>query len=132
VSCHAKVAWHKRNLFRSIETQGKWGPQKELFAGRNTTHCAKVAWCKGRIHEGLSVKQEQQMNKTRKRITRGTRIRQLLGRRQLMRHEGTNGPKNLDIKEQLCPGNERTTSGIYKKTIRLEIMKQTVGISSGL
>jgi hypothetical protein len=47
-----------------------------------------------------------------------------------MRLEGTNGTRNRDFKEQLRLGNERTTSGIYRKTIGLEIVKPAVRISS--
>jgi hypothetical protein len=50
--------------------------------------------------------------------------------RQLRRLEGTNGTRNRDFKEQLRLGNERTTSGIYRKTIGLEIVKLAVRISS--
>jgi hypothetical protein len=32
----------------------------------------------------------------------------------------------------LCPRNERTFSGIYRKTIGLEIVKRAVRISSGM
>jgi hypothetical protein len=52
--------------------------------------------------------------------------------RQLMHLEGTNGTRNRDFKEQLCLGNERTTSRIYRKTIGLEIEKRAVRISSGM
>jgi hypothetical protein len=34
------------------------------------------------------------------------------------------------MRQQLLLGNERTTSMIYKKTIRLEIVKGALGISS--
>jgi hypothetical protein len=40
-----------------------------------------------------------------------------LGRRQLMRQEGTNKTRNRDLEEQLRLGSERTTSGIYMKNI---------------
>jgi hypothetical protein len=52
--------------------------------------------------------------------------------RQLMRLEGTNKTRNRDFKEQLRLRNERTTSGIYRKTIGLEILKRAVSISSGM
>jgi hypothetical protein len=39
---------------------------------------------------------------------------------------------NRDLKEQLYLLNERKTSGIYKKTIGLEIVKRAVRISSGM
>jgi hypothetical protein len=49
-----------------------------------------------------------------------------------MRQEGTNGTRNQDFKEQLRLGSERTSSGIYRKAIGLEIVKRAVGISSEL
>jgi hypothetical protein len=49
-----------------------------------------------------------------------------------MRQEGNNATRNLDFKEQLRFGNERTTSGVYRTTIRLEIVKRAVRISNGL
>jgi hypothetical protein len=52
--------------------------------------------------------------------------------KQLMHLEGANGTRNRDFKEQLHLGNERTTSGIYRKTIELEIVKRAVRISSGM
>jgi hypothetical protein len=45
-----------------------------------------------------------------------------------MRQEGTNGTR----KERLRLGRERTSSGIYRKTIGLKIVKRAVGISSEL
>jgi hypothetical protein len=33
----------------------------------------------------------------------------MIGRRKLMRQEGTNGTRNRDVKEQLHFGNERIT-----------------------
>jgi hypothetical protein len=54
----------------------------------------------------------------------------MLGMRQLLRLEGTNGTRNRDFKEQLRLGNERTTSRIYRKTIGLEMVKRAVRISS--
>jgi hypothetical protein len=45
----ATVAWHKRNVFRRIGTQGNCGPHKEFAAARiRTTRCAKPA--RGREH----------------------------------------------------------------------------------
>jgi hypothetical protein len=56
----------------------------------------------------------------------------MLGMRQLMRLEGTNGTRNRDFKEQLGLGNERTSSEKYRKTIGLEIVNRAVRISSGM
>jgi hypothetical protein len=47
----------------------------------------------------------------------------MLGRRQLMRQEGTNGTRNRDFKEQLRLGNEMKTRRNYRKSIGLEIAK---------
>jgi hypothetical protein len=44
-----------------------------------------------------------------------------------MRQEGTNGSGNRDFEEQLRLGSERTTSGSYRKTIVLEIVKRATG-----
>jgi hypothetical protein len=77
----------------------------------------------GCSHEGLSVEQGRRKNHTRNKFVTGTRKRWKLGRRQLMHQEGTNGTRNRDFEEQLCLGSERPTSGNYKKTIRLEIVK---------
>jgi hypothetical protein len=49
-----------------------------------------------------------------------------------MRQEGTNATRNRDFKEQLRFGNERTTSGVYRTTIGLEIVKRAKEVSSGL
>jgi hypothetical protein len=50
VSRCAKVAWGKRNLFRNVQTQRKYGPQKELAViRREMNHHALVARRKGNI-----------------------------------------------------------------------------------
>jgi hypothetical protein len=56
----------------------------------------------------------------------------MLGRRQMMHQEGTNGTRNRDFKEQLCLGNERTTRGIYRKSTGLEIAKRIARCTVGL
>jgi hypothetical protein len=89
------------------------------------TRCAKVAQSKGhglqkRRHEGSSVEQERRKNQTRNKIARGTLEGRTFGRRRLMCQEGTNGNRNRDFEEQLRLGSERTTSGIYRKIIRLD------------
>jgi hypothetical protein len=71
VSCCAKVAWQKRNFFKNIQTQGNCGPRKELSAGRNMTHCAAVARCKGNfVRKRLTrdnVEQETRKRRAEKR-----------------------------------------------------------------
>jgi hypothetical protein len=110
VSRRAKVAWRESNLFRNVQTQRNCGPRKRLtVTAIRTTRCAKVARHKERSHEGPSVEQGRRKNKTRNKIGRGTRRGRMLGRRELMRQEGTNETRNRDFKEQLRLGNERTT-----------------------
>jgi hypothetical protein len=114
----------KRHRVCSLRTQGYCGSRRKLAAAcRKVSCCAKVAWRKGHSYEGPSIEQELWKNKTRNKTARGTRIGRMLGRRQLMRQEGTNGTRNRDIKEQLCLGNERITRGIYRKSTGLEIAK---------
>jgi hypothetical protein len=133
VSHRAKVVWEKRKLFRKIGTQEKCGPRKEFEAAEiRATRCAKVARRKGRTHEGPLVEQGRRKNKTWNKFEIGTRTGWSLGRRQLTLQKGTNGTGNRHFKEQLRLGNERSTSGIYKKTIGLEIVKRAEGISSRL
>jgi hypothetical protein len=123
----------KRNLFRKIRNLDKCGPRKEFAsAGIRTTRCAKVARRKGRSYEGPSFEQGRGKNKTRNKIARGTRIGRMLGKRQLMHQEDTNGTRNRDCKEQLRLGNEMTTSGIYKKSTELEIAKRIARCTVGL
>jgi hypothetical protein len=52
VSRRARVAWHKRNVFRKIRTQGNCGLWKELpAAGRRMTLSTKVALRRGHDHK---------------------------------------------------------------------------------
>jgi hypothetical protein len=133
VSRCARVAWHRKSIIRKIGTQENCGPCKEFAAARiRATRCAKVAQRKGHSHEGPSVQWERRKAQTRIKFARASRKGRTLEMRQLMHLEGTNGTRNRDFKEQLCLGNERTTSGIYRKTIGLEIVKRAVRISSGM
>jgi hypothetical protein len=137
VSRRAAVTRRKKNIFRKIRTQVNCGPRKELAAtGRKMTHCAEVAQPKGcglqgRSHEGPSVEQGRRKNQTRNTFARGTRKGRTRAKRQLMRQEGTNLTRNRDFEAQLWLGCERTSSGSYRKTIGLEIVKRSVGVSSG-
>jgi hypothetical protein len=138
VSRRAAVARRKGNIYRKILTHGNCGPRKELAAaGRKITRCAKVARHKGHglqehSHDGLSVEQGLRKNETRNKFARGTRKGRTLGRRQLMRQEGTNGTRNRDIEEQLRLGSETTTSEFDRKTFGLEFVKQATRMPSGL
>jgi hypothetical protein len=117
IARRATVAWRKRKAFRRIGT-------KELAAARiRTTRCAKVARRKRRNYEGTSVEQGRRKNETKNKFSRGTQKLRTLGRIQLMCQEGTNGTRNLDVKEQMRLGNQRTSRGIYRKSTGLEITK---------
>jgi hypothetical protein len=113
-SHHARVARRKRNSFTKIGT---------------LEMCGRL---NGRSQEGPSVEQGQRNNRTRNTFARGTRILCMLWRRELIRKKDTNGTENRDFKEQRHLGNERITSGIYKKIIGQEIMNRAVGLSSRL
>jgi hypothetical protein len=131
VSHCARVAWYRKSVVRKIGTQENCGSCKEFAAaGIRATRCAKVARSKGRSHEGPLVQREQRTTQTKIKFSRASQKGRTLRMRQLVRLEGTNGTRNQDFKEQLCLGNERTTSGIYRKTIGLEIIKRAVRISS--
>jgi hypothetical protein len=133
VSRCARVPWHRKSVVRKIGTQENCGPRKEFAAaGIKATRCAKVARRKGHSHEGPSIQRERRKTQTRIKFARASRKGRMLRMRQLMRLEGTNGTSNQDFKEQLRLGNERTTSRIYRKTIRLEIVKRALRISSGM
>jgi hypothetical protein len=59
VSRRARMAWHRKSVVRKIGTQENCGLRKEFTAtGIRATHCAKVARCKGRSHEGPPVQRE--------------------------------------------------------------------------
>jgi hypothetical protein len=110
------VAWRRKNVVRETGTLEICGRRKEFaVSGIKATPCAKLARGKGRSHEGPSVEQERRKNQTRNKFARGTRKGRTFRRRQLMRREGTSGTRNQDFEEQLLLGNERTTSGIYRR-----------------
>jgi hypothetical protein len=137
VSCHAKVAWCKRNLVRRIETQINYGPRKRLnITGRKTTSRATVAW-----HSKNVVRKDC----ARDQAKRGTPKRRKDGEGLWKFPESNNGLRNQGLSQQLCSktrikdphtrqqlrlANERTTSMFYRKTIRLEIVKQVLRILS--
>jgi hypothetical protein len=43
--------------------------------------------------------------------------------------KGGSGIMDQDLKEQLCPGSERTSSRIFRKVLMLEIVKRRVEMS---
>jgi hypothetical protein len=88
------------------------GSRKELAdASRKMTRRAGVARREGNLFREYS---------TRENVAPRTRKGRAIGRR------------NRDFKKQLHLESERTTSGINRNTIGLEIAKPPVGISSGL
>jgi hypothetical protein len=136
-SC-ATVARHKRNNFKKIGTQGNCGPRKEYAAaGIRTTSCAKVArgWEHGlqrqgkddiapRTRKGRTEENRRSKGPKCKNCIRNRGLRQHLRRRMRIR--------NLCGRRPLYLRNEGTTSGIYRRTIVLEIAKQVVGTSNVL
>jgi hypothetical protein len=135
VSRRTKVAWHKRNLVWRIETQINYGPRKRLtVTSRKTTSRATVAW-----HSENVVRKDC----ARDQAKRGTPKRREKGEGLWKFSECNNGLKDHGIKQKLhsrkrikdlgdrlplCPRNKRTFSGIYRKTIGLEIVKRAVRI----
>jgi hypothetical protein len=116
VSRRATVAWRKR-----IGTQIICGPRSKLTAAKiKVTHHARVTWPRVKF-----VRKECTRDQTEQETAKGRKDGGLW-----------NGPKcNSDIKnhrtrQQLRLGNEKTTSMIYRKAIRLEIVKRTLRISS--
>jgi hypothetical protein len=104
-SCHAKVAWRKRNLVRRIETQTNYGPRKRLTVTcRKTTGCATVAW-----HSENFVRKDC----TRAKDERVTQRVRLLRKNLRMDQERKCGTKDLCGGQPLYLRMEETTmSGI--------------------
>jgi hypothetical protein len=133
----ATVAWRKRNVFRRIGTQGNCGPRKRLTAaGIKMTRHTRVAWPKGNFvrKDWTRIQAEQETPKRRndgKGLWRGLEYNNGLTNRGLSRQlRSKTGIKDPRTGQQLRLGNERTTSMIYRKAIRLEIVKRALGISS--
>jgi hypothetical protein len=136
VSRHATVAWRKRRVFRRIVTQGICGRRSTLTAaGIRTTRCAKVA--RGREH-GLQRQGKKDTVPTpwKGRTEKNKRFKG---------PECNNGLRNRGLSQQLRSktvikdprtrqhlrlGKWRTTCMIYKKSIRLEIVKRALRISN--
>jgi N-methylhydantoinase A/oxoprolinase/acetone carboxylase beta subunit len=65
--CHARLAWHKRNVFRKILIQGSRELWKKLAAdGIRMTHRAKVTWHRG--HNCKLYDQDNVGQRTQKRM----------------------------------------------------------------
>jgi hypothetical protein len=137
VSRHAAVAWRKRNLSRKIRTRGNCGSLRKLtVAGRKMICCARVARCKTGVirKDWIRTKVERETRKA------GTRHKGNMGRKELgcrwplylRRKRTTTDSIRQWISEQPRLKSKRTTSGIYRKTIGLEVVKQATEMSAGL
>jgi hypothetical protein len=71
----ARVTWHKRNVFRKIQTQGNCGPWKELAtAGRMMTQSTKVVQHRGhnrKRYDQDNVAQENWKGRTFRKRRKG-------------------------------------------------------------
>jgi hypothetical protein len=121
VSRRARVRWRKRNVVRKIVTKGNYGPSKTLTVeGRRTTSRATVAWQSENV-----VRKDCVRDQTEQETAKGRKDGGLWNGRKC-----NSGIKDHRTRQQLRLGNEKTTSMIYRKAIRLEIVKRTLRISS--
>jgi hypothetical protein len=90
-------------------------------AGRKRTCHARVAWRRENcVRKDWTRNQaEQEPPKQRRGMKRLWKV-----------PECNNGLRNRGLSQQLRIGNDRTTSVIYRKAIRLKIVKRVLGISS--
>jgi hypothetical protein len=109
--------------------QGKYGPWKRLTtAGIKMTSHARVAWPRENfVRKDWTRNQAEQETPKRsdgKRLWKGLEYNNGLRNRGLSQQlSSKTGIKDPRKRQQLCLGNERTTSMIYRKAIRLEIVK---------
>jgi hypothetical protein len=133
------VAWRKRNIVRRIETQINYGPRKRLtVTGRKTNSRATVA-CHSENVVRKDCARDQAKWETPKRRKDGDGLWKFPECNNGIKDQGMKQKlhsrtriKDLGFRLPLCPRNERTFSGIYRKTIGLEIVKRAVRISSGM
>jgi hypothetical protein len=122
ITRRATVAWRKRKVFRRIGTEENCGPRSTLTAAGiiKVTHHARVTWPRVKFVRKECTRDQTEQETAKRRKDGGL----------------WNGPKcNSSIKDhrtrqQLHLGNEKTTSMIYRKAIRLEIVKRALRISS--
>jgi hypothetical protein len=92
VSCHAAVAWSKRNVLRNIRTQENCGSRKELAAaGRMMTRVTGVA-----RHKGHGSKKQ-----TKDDAGKGTQKERTDEKRRRKFQECKNGISDRGMREQL-------------------------------
>jgi hypothetical protein len=131
---HATVAWHKRNFFRRIETQGNCGPRSKLTAAEiKVTHHARVAWPREKFfrkdctrnqteQETLKRRNDEKRRFTGPKCKNGMRNGGL--KQQLSRDTGIKDP---GARQQLHPRIEKMLYEIFSG----RIAKQVVGTPSG-
>jgi hypothetical protein len=121
ITRRATVAWRKKNVFRKIVSQENCGPRSTLTAAgiMNTRH-ASVAWPREKF-----VRKDCTRNQRQQATAKGRKDGGLWNSPKC-----NSGIKDPRRRQQLRPGNEKTSSMIYKKAIRLEIVKQASRISS--
>jgi hypothetical protein len=86
---------------------------------RGITHHAIPAPCKGHGRQGPG----------RDHVARGAPKGWTLERRKWAHQECNSGIRDRDLKEQLCLKKDRTSGRLFRKTIKLEVVKQIFGTS---
>jgi hypothetical protein len=121
MSHQAAVAWHRRNVFRNIRTQGNCGSWQELSTTGIMITCHKgVAHCKG---HGC----KRQITEA---VRKGTQNGQIDKKRRWKYPGCKNGIRDPNFKEQPHMRCERITSENYRKTIWLDFVKQATEMST--
>jgi hypothetical protein len=118
VSCHATVAWRKRNVLRSIAIQRSHELWNKLAAdGIRMTHRAKVARRRG--HDRKLYDQDNVIQRTQKVWTSRMRLCKkqeckidIRGRRLSQQLRGSKRIIDLGVRLPLCLRKKRTTNVI--------------------
>jgi hypothetical protein len=132
VSCHAALAWRKRNLSRKIRTRVNCGPRQELGAAEMRRNC-----CTG-------VEQRKGRG-TQKRLKNETRLWKDAEGDKGMRSKGVKEPLHLrkgkkvadsiggwSRRQRLHPKSSGKGNEIYRNIIRLAVGKRATEMSTGL
>jgi hypothetical protein len=152
MTCHATVAWRKRNMFRKFVTQGMCRPRKRLTTARIKMTChARVAWRRENCvrKDWTTGKVEQEARRAwmlRRRLQlrqkNGKGIRDLGGRLPLYRRKrrptkngigrcksghrsplGSRGTQKKAIYEIVSMNIMQQITEIFRNTRRLEVAK---------
>jgi hypothetical protein len=121
VSHHARVAWHKRNVFRKIRTWGNWGSQSKFATGRMRMTCCAA----GTVMEHRLQRQGKDDMAPRTLKGRMSRMKRRKG------PECKIGIKDPGTRWLLRLKIERTSERIDRKAFELEFMKRASGMSAG-